>query len=214
MTAAFGTEEFAANLALGHLGQPEIAAMSDSTTRARKVRQFFPVARDAMLRHKPWNFATAWISPAADPVQGLGDLKLRYPLPVDCLRVRYIKGDNRRDWAIESSVASVGGVAVETSILVTNIVSPTVCYTRQIAAVRLWDSMFLDAFGYMLASYLATALGRSQSTADDMKAKALSATVDAAGIDGKERGGEQCRPEPSWARSRRGYGASGRYLRS
>lgn len=214
MTATTGTEEFAANLALGHLGQPEISAMADSTTRARKVRQFFPVARDAMLRHKPWNFATAWISPAADPVQGPGDLKLRYPLPADCLRVRFIKGDNRRDWAVESAVASVGGVPVEISILVTNIVSPTVCYTRQITAVRLWDGMFLDAFGYMLASYLATSLGRSREMADDMLKMALTTGGDAAGVDAKERGGEQCRPETSWVRARRGYGFSGRHLRS
>ncbi len=214
MTAAFGTEEFATNLALGHLGQPEIAAMSDTTTRARKARQFFPVARDAMLRHKPWNFATAWIEPAADPVQSIGSLKIRYPMPEDCLRVRFIKGDNRRDWAVESAVASVGGVPVETLIMVTNITAPAVCYTRRITAVRLWDGMFLDAFGYMLASYLATALGRSQSMADDMMTKAINAAGDAAGVDAKERGGEQCRPEPSWARARRGYGFSGRYLRS
>lgn len=214
MTAVFGTEEYAANLALGHLGQPEIAAMADATTRARKVRQFFPLARDAMLRHKPWNFATAWIAPAADPVQGIGDLLLRYPLPADCLRVRFIKGDNRREWAIESAVASVGGVPVETSILATNIVSPTVCYTRQVTAVRLWDDMFLDAFGYMLASYLATALGRSRELGDSMRAAALKAAGDAAGVDAKERGGEQCRPETSWMQARRGYGFSGRRLRS
>ena len=45
MVASIGTEEYAANLALGHLGQAEIALMSDATTRARKMRQFFPVAR-------------------------------------------------------------------------------------------------------------------------------------------------------------------------
>ena len=37
MTAPFGTEEFAANLALRHLGQPEIASLQgDATTRERK----------------------------------------------------------------------------------------------------------------------------------------------------------------------------------
>lgn len=214
MTAAFGTEEYAANLALGHLGQPEIAAMSDSTTRARKVRQFFPAARDELQRHKPWNFCTAWTEPAADPVQSPGNLKLRYPLPADCLRVRFIKGDNRREWEIESAAAAVGGVDVETSILVTNITSPVICYTRRVTAVRLWDSMFLNAFGYMLASYLATSLGKSREMGDSMRAAAMTAAGDAAGVDAKERGGEACRPEASWERSRRGYGFSGRRLRS
>jgi len=214
MTAAFGTEEYAANLALGHLGQPEIASMQDATTRARKIRQFFPAARDEMLRHKPWNFATAWIEPAADPVQSPGPLKNRYALPADCLRVRFIKGDNRREWAVETAQADVGGVPVEAMILVTNITGPVICYTRRITAVRLWDSMFLTAFGYMLAAYCATSIDKSKEWGDSMRAAAIAQAGDAAGVDAKERGGEQCRPETSWERARRGRGFSGRHLRS
>lgn len=213
MTAAFGTEEYAANLAMGHLGQPEIASLkSDATTRARKVRQFFPAARDELLRHKPWNFATAWVTPAADPVPSLGHFKIRYAMPDDCLRIRFIKGDNRRGWDIESGQAEVGGVPVEATILVTNIDAPTVCYTRRITTVRLWDAMFLPAFGYMLAGYCATALGKSQTWGDAMKAQAIAATTEAAGVDAKERGGQRGRPETSWQRARRGRGISGRHL--
>lgn len=214
MTAAFGTAEFAANLALGHLGLSEIAQMSDATTRARKIRQFFPVARDATLRLKEWNFATAWDAPAADPVQSIGTLKLRFPLKEDCLRVRFIKGDNRREWAIESAAAAVAGVDVEVMILVTNIADPTVCYTRRVTSVRLWDPLFLDGFGYMLAGYCATSVGKSATWGDAMKKQAESAVGIAATVDAKERGGEQCRPETSWSRARRGYGFSGRHLRS
>lgn len=214
MTATFGTEEYAANLAMGHLGQAEIASMSDTTTRARKVRQFFPAARDEMLRHKPWNFATAWNTPAADPVQSLGPLKIRYVLPNDCLRVRFIKGDNRREWAIESAAAAIGGVDVEAMLLVTNITAPVVCYTRRVTAVRLWDSMFLTAFGYMLAGYCATALGKSATWGAEMKAQAKAEAGDAATVDAKEANGEErCRPETSWVRARRGRGFSGRHLR-
>ncbi len=213
MTAAFGTEEYAANLALGHLGQPEIASLkTDTTTRARKIRQFFPAARDELLRHKPWNFATAWVTPSADPVPSLGHFKIRYVMPDDCLRIRFIKGDNRRGWDIESGQADIAGVPVEATILVTNIDAPTVCYTRRITAVRLWDAMFLPAFGYMLAGYCATALGKSQTWGDAMKAQAMASTSEAAGVDAKERGGQRCRPETSWARARRGRGFSGRHL--
>lgn len=214
MTSAFGTEEYAANLALGHLGQPEIASLQgDTTTRARKIRQFFPAARDELQRHKPWNFATAWVAPAMDPMASLGHLKNRFVMPADCLRVRFIKGDNRREWEIESGQGSIGGVPVEASILVTNIDAPTICYTRRITAVRLWDAMFLPAFGYMLAGYCATGLGKSATWGDDMIAKAKDMTSDAAGVDAKERGPQYGRPETSWQRARRGRGFSGRHLR-
>lgn len=204
MTAAFGTEEFAANLALGHLGQPEIASMNDTTTRARKVRQFFPVARDHLQRDKQWNFCKAWVTPAMDPVPSLGHLKSRYLMPDDCLRVRFIKGDNRRSWDIESGQADNGGVAVEAVVLVTNIAQPTVCYSRRVTAVRLWDALFLPAFGYMLAGYLATSLGKSREWGADMKAQALAMESGAATIDAKERGGLQRRPETRLELIRRG----------
>jgi hypothetical protein len=204
MTAAFGTEEFAANIALGLLGQPEIASMADATTRARKVRQFFPVARDHLQRDKQWNFCTAWVTPAADIRPSPGPLKVRYPLPQDCLRVRFIKGDNRREWAIESAIADVGGVPVETMVMVTNISAPNVCYSRRITAVRLWDAIFLPAFGHMLAGYLATSLGKSQEWGEAMKSRALAMESDAATIDAKERGPARRRPETSFEMARRG----------
>lgn len=206
MTATFGTEEYAANLALGHLGQPEIAQMADATTRARKIRQFFPAARRATLRLKPWNFATAWVTPAKDPVAGIGDLTNRFVMPADCLRVRFIKGDNRREWSIETGSAAVGGVDVEATILVTNIDDPTVCYTRDVTAVRLWDDLFLQGFALMLAGYTAQSLGRSRELSESLKAQAASAVAGAATIDAKESGGEKSRPEPSWAMARRGGG--------
>jgi len=211
MTAAVGTEEFAANLALGHIGQPEIASMSDATTRARKVRQFFPVARQATLRLKHWNFATSWIQPAQDPVQSLGHLKLRFPMPAECLRVRFIKGDNRCEWDVESGIATLAGVPVEQIILVTNITDPTVCYTRDITLPRLWDSLFLETFGLELAGHLAESLGRGRELGEAMHQRAKEKVSDAATVDAKERR-QHCRPETSWEATRRGRGFSGRRL--
>jgi hypothetical protein len=212
MTAAIGTEEYAANLALGHLGQPEIALMSDATTRARKMRLFFPAARRSTLRLKHWNFATGWAQPARDPVQSLGHLKLRFPLPADCLRVRYIKGDPRREWDVESGAASVGGVDAEVMILVTNINDPTVCYTKDVPAPRLWDDLFLEAFALMLAGLGAESLGRSRELGAELQKRAEDKISGAATVDAKERR-KECRPETSWEAMRRGGGFSGRYLR-
>lgn len=213
MTASPGTEEFAANLALGHLGQPEIAAMSDPTTRARKIRQFFPVARDELQRDGQWNFATAWIAPAMDPVAGIGFLKNRFALPADCLRVRLVKDCVSHEWAVESAQAAVGGVPVETMILVTNQTAPIVCINRRVTSVRLWDAMFLPAFAYLLASYCARSFGKSKEWGDAMRAQALLAKGDAAAIDGKEGGPRREIPETSWSQARRGPRRGGRFLR-
>lgn len=214
MTAAVGTDEFAANLALGHLGEPEIAAMSDLSKRARKIRQFFAPARDELLRRNDWNFASAWHIPAADTVPGLGPFKIRYPMPAYCVRVREVAGCAGEHWQIESAVADVAGAAVNVEILVTNLTSPTVRITRNDIPVRLWDALFLSAYAHMLASYLATSLGKSQTTAERHEAKAMEIIVSAATIDSKEQGRQHRKPETSWSIARRGgRGFSSRYPR-
>lgn len=214
MTAAVGTDEFAANLALGHLGEPEIAAMSDQSKRARKIRQFFAPARDELLRRKDWNFASAWHIPSADTVPGIGPFKIRYPMPAYCVRVREVEGCDSDAWGIESAIADVQGAAVEVEILVTNLTELNVRITRNDIPVRLWDAIFLPAFGHMLASYLATSLGKSRTTSDYHKSEAMKLISDAATIDSKERGRQQRRAETSWVTARRGgRGFSSRYPR-
>jgi hypothetical protein len=103
VTARATTETGAANLALGHLGQPALADLAhDSNLRARACRLFFGGARDAILREKWWSFAKGWVTPAADTVESLGPLKTRYVMPADCVRVRYIDGVDDEEWDLES----------------------------------------------------------------------------------------------------------------
>lgn len=204
MTALGGTEEYAANLAMGHLGQREIATLSDNNTRARAVRQFFAIARDATLRLKWWNFATAWVTPAADAVAGNGVLTVRYLLPADCIRVRFVEGALEDSWAIENARVAIGGVEVEAGILVTDIAAPNVCYTRRVESVRLWDVLFLEQFGYELAACCARKLGRSAAYANTLRATAAEKLRIAGGVDSKEKAREPARPETGWAAARRG----------
>ncbi|UZE47914.1 hypothetical protein ONR75_24060 [Rhodopseudomonas sp. P2A-2r] len=204
MVALGGSEEYAANLAMGHLGQREIATLSDNNTRTRAVRQFFAIARDATLRLKWWNFATAWVTPAADATASNGTLKIRFPLPADCIRVRFIEGADDDSWAIESATLTVGGVPVEASILVTSITNPNVCYTRRVESPRLWDVLFLEQFGYELAACCARKCGKSAAYASNLRAIASEKLRIAGGIDSKEKARETPRPETSWASARRG----------
>jgi len=205
MTARAGTETAAANLALGHAGQPEIADLSDNNTRARAVRQFFSITRDSLLREKWWSFAKGWITPAADPVQSRGPLRIRYVLPDDCVRVRYLQGIGDGAWDIESAVADMGGAQAETSVLVTNVVAPVVAITRRVVFVRLWDPVFLDAFAMELASRAHRKLGKSGAWASTMHAAAMERIATASAIDSKESSREKVVREASWAAARRGF---------
>jgi hypothetical protein len=202
MTAAVGTEEYAANLALDHLGQPEIASMSDQTTRARAIRVQFATVRRTLLRREWWNFATGWVTPAADATPNSGPLKIRYVLPQECLRVRFVNDQNNCDigadsWAVESATATIGGVPVESMVLVSNTATPLACYTKDVTLPRLWDDLFLEVFSYELASKLARKIGRSQGTADGLHKTAEEKLITAAGTDSKEKARESDRKRPT-----------------
>lgn len=203
MTQPLGTAEYAANLALGHCGQDEMAAYNERGENARYVRQFFPAVRDELLRRKWWNFATARTTPALDPVAATGPMTKRYALPADCLRVRFINDNDTENWAVESGSAEVGGVEVETMVLVTNVTAPIVTYTRRVENPRLWDALFLIVFGYKLAAALASKCGKSASDEASFEATAERKLGEAATVDSRERQKETTRTEPSFLAARR-----------
>lgn len=206
-----GTETAAANLALGHLGQPAITDISDIGLRARTMRTFFAAARDSTLREKWWSFAKAHVRPAADVVESLGSLKTRYVLPADCLRVRYLDDgaggvftEDDGGWDIEGGVADVAGAQIESVVLVTNIAAPLVAYTRCVENVRLWDPVFLMGFSFRLASMAARKLGRSSAKAASLEVQARDEIDKAAKIDSKEATSKRVAPACSFLTSRRG----------
>lgn len=212
-SARAGTEAEAATLALGHLSQPAIAQLSDNTLRARAVRLHFAAVRDDLLRDKWWSFARGWCRPAADPTDSIGPLRKRFPMPADCLRVRYLDDgagnifdDDSGAWALESAVLSIAGADTEATVLVTNIATPLVCYTRRIDAVRLWDASFLTGFTYELASRAARKLGRSSTRSTELHSSANEALDKASAIDSKEKSRAQATPqETGWLAARRGF---------
>lgn len=203
MPASLGTPEYAANLALGHLGVPEIASLNDGTTRARKARLFFAPVRDALLRRKDWNFASSFFSPSRDPVDSLGRFKSRYPMPSDCVAVRELVDCEGTAWALESGQVTVAGTGVAATVLVTNEPSPIVRYTRRVENVLLWDALFLEAFGYFLGADMATALGKSKSMADYLRGIGEDKVPLAAKVDSKEQSKARHRPPTSWELARR-----------
>jgi hypothetical protein len=101
--------------------------------------------------------------------------------------VRYLDGVEDEAWDIEGGQATVGGVEVESVVLVTNVAAPLVAYTRRVETVRLWDPIFLLGFSYELASMCALKLGRSSSRRDALHATAMATLDSAVQIDSKEQ---------------------------
>lgn len=208
------TEPGVANVALGWLGQPTIASLTDTSLRARAMNQFFAVTRDAVLRAGWWNFAKRWATPAADPVASKGPLTIRYILPTDCLRVRFVRCIGSTEWGEESAQVGVAGAQVEAMVLVTNQTAPVVCYTGLVDNVRMWDPDFYDAFALLLAAAAARKLGRSRALAADLREQGEKKIMDAKGVDSKEDAdNENERPMSDWLYARR-VGGSRRIYRT
>jgi hypothetical protein len=202
-----GTETAAANGGLGHIGVPPIADLDgDTSLAARTCRLHFAAARDALLREHEWNFATAWCVPAAAPEAAIGPLAIRYPLPADCVRVRFVDELTTDEWAVEAaSVTDATGATIESMVLVTNAEAPSVCYTRRVETPAMWDPLFYGVFTRRLGALCAPALARDPSVgalkqreADDMLAPAKK-------VDSREKAPKEISRDTSWIRARRGW---------
>lgn len=192
------TEIGAANDALQHCKQPPIADFAEGNNRARTVAAHFAAVRDALLAENEWGFATGWDTPAEAAPESLGPLKKRYPLPDDCIQVRFVDGLKAAEWGME---ASAGGSEVK--VLVTNATAPLVCYTRRIENPKLWDPLFLKVFGLRLGAKIAPTLAKSQQLALQLEAAADDELAPATLADAREKAPGQVPRETSWIAARR-----------
>lgn len=207
MPARAGTELEAANLALAELGEPPIGGLTEANGRARAVNLWFGTVRDDVLCERYWGFATAWARPAADVAQSLGPLKNRYPMPEDCLEVRFLANpttgeQNADDWDIEASAINIGDTPGEAKFVVTNATAPLICYTRRITAPRLWDAEFVSIFAKRLAAAIAPTIAKDINAGDKKNAEADDKVDEAALRDAREEGQQRISRNTSWVRSR------------
>jgi hypothetical protein len=234
-TQAAQTEVDVANLALAALGQSPIGTLADNVHRARVMSQLLGTARDAALRQYDWNFATAWIQPALSPVAGLGPYPNRFPMPGDCLKVRFIRDPQTADewydddgrWDIEAATVNPADVPTANMVLVCiasqttippattpTIIPPLVCYTRRVVLPQLWSADFVVAFAEMLAGMASARILRDPAAAKDMKAAGDAALSAVAQRTAREASPKHISRNTSWVQSRQigvpwGYDGSG-----
>lgn len=136
-----------ANLALSVLGEAPIFDLEQNSPSARACKRHYESTRDALLRHHRWNFAikrTILSRLEEDPAFGWA---FAYQLPNDCLRVLELNG--------KQAGTSNSDFEIEGDHLLTNAEVAMVRYTGQVVDARFFDSLFLEALSYKLASAVA-----------------------------------------------------------
>ena len=190
--ASGASEVSICNLALSHLGEASITALSDNTKPARECNRLYAITRDMELRSHNWNFAMKRTMLASDPTDPSWGYDKRYTLPVDLMRV--VEVDFDEDWRVEAGELADEGAR----FLLTNLSGPI--YIRYVARVTdpsVFDTLFINALAARLAVDLAVPLTQNSTIRQGAERTHLRATQQAKAFDAIESSPRKF-PEPLW----------------
>ncbi len=151
-------------MALFHLGTSKeisnIDASSETSEEARTLRVFWDLAREKCLTGFAWPFAKkvqALSLIEEDPTDEWG---YSYAYPSDAASINKIQSGleiDTRSSVIPYDVANNG----DTKLIYTNEVDAVAEYTLNLTSTAAYTSEFVEALSYLLASYSAMKLARS-----------------------------------------------------
>lgn len=174
MPSAVRTSEVSiCNKALRYLGAPEIVALDQPSREADLCSRYYAEARDELLEHHYWNFATrhAALAPlAATPSFGFARA---YRLPGDCLRVRRLRGNPPFE-VVEAHTVHTDAVFAE-AVLTVRVTDPA-----------RFPALFVEALARRLAVALAVPLMNSARLEQAMLQRFADALEAARGADAAE----------------------------
>lgn len=141
------------NMALGWLGAPPIAALTEKRPEAIYASQYYDSALEQTLRDHRWNFAQRRKRLAAldvpDGYSGIYDNA--YALPVDCLHAHTVLDAAENTFPFIVALAEDGG----SKIVLTNVASAYLAYTALVTVPELYDPNFVRAMSRRLAADIA-----------------------------------------------------------
>lgn len=144
------------NMALGWLGAPPIAALTEKRPEAIYASQYYDSALEQTLRDHRWNFAQRRRRLAAldvpDGYQGI--YENAYALPVDCLHAHTVLDAAENTFPFIVALAEDGG----SKIVLTNVASAYLAYTALVTVPELYDPNFVRAMSRRLAADIAVPL--------------------------------------------------------
>lgn len=141
------------NIALARLGESPIQTLDEGSAPASAASLLYDVERRATLREYPWNFAFKKVRLARLEQSGTSGFRYAFALPGDCLRaVRLYRANGSTETAYSLFGGTIG--ANETAVELE--------YVADIDDCDAFDSKFIEAFSYRLASALAVQIKGSQ----------------------------------------------------
>ena len=142
------------NMALGWLGAPPIAALTEKRPEAIYASQYYDSALEQTLRDHRWNFAQRRRRLAAlDVPDGYrGIYENAYALPVDCLHAHTVLDAAENTFPFIVALAEDGGA----KIILANVASAYLAYTALVTVPELYDPNFVRALSRRLAADIAT----------------------------------------------------------
>lgn len=208
------------NQALAHIGVTNrlLNVETDSGAEADQCRLWYSDAVNEALREHPWAWATKYaqlVYVAGTPTLPVnGDWDYSFELPDDCLYARrLVRKELGRTFDADPPAFRQGGPNTTHRLLFTNyrdpesdVESPEVeleyTYRPDCVAIQ-GDSLFRQAFTWMLASKLAPGLSRNKRTADDCWAMFLHTCNRASTVVVREQQQDQNGTgDPDWLRGR------------
>lgn len=181
------------NAALRLVNAGRIDALNESSEQARACSAVFETARDSVLREYVWSFARTFAPLAEVSGASVPSWAYVYKVPSDCIRaVSVLPGEDsdaalfiasperpfeRYDACFE--LAHLNNEAV----LLTNLDCAVLEYVKQVTDPTLYDSLFVEALEYKLASLLAVPLTGDAKNAQYYAQAALNAIAHARGVD-------------------------------
>ena len=138
------------NIALARIGESPIQSFEEGSVPANTARLVYDAARRSTLRDYNWNFALATAT-LARYEEAPDDFPFAFALPSDCLRVIRLRRAGVPDFRNAPKIPFVlrGGrlLANEPKVLLE--------YLRDVTDENEFDSKFMEALSYKLASELA-----------------------------------------------------------
>lgn len=159
-----------ANLALRRIGyRLRVGSLYDGSQAASMILDIFGQTRDELLRMGNWNFAQGTI--AATVLKSAPDNYFDFPwttdypqppwrfelaYPEDCLKVRALKPMpgfifNPAPTAALFATANDATLSPPAQVILCNLDSPLIVYTRRVTDPTSWEADFVEAFAAALA---------------------------------------------------------------
>lgn len=140
------------NMALGWLGSPPIASLTENRPEARYADQYYDLALEQCLRDHRWNFAQRRERLASiDVPEGyLPVFSFAYAMPTDSIMAHTVFDAAGIEHKFEVALSADGG----SKIILTHIENAFLAYTAKVTNTELFDPNFARALARRLAADL------------------------------------------------------------